>query len=65
MVLNVLTAFRKVQAKENRSAHLNDGDCELCTDEEKGSSRLRKETIRNLFHKEFVEMDRDQPKSPL
>ncbi len=65
MVLNVLTTFRKVQAKENRSGHLNDGDCELCTDEEKGGPRLRKETIRDLFHKEFVEMDRDLPKPPL
>ncbi len=65
MVLNVLTAFRKIQAKENRSAHLNDSDCELCTDEEMGGSRLRKETIRNLFQKEFVEMDRDLPKPPL
>lgn len=64
-MLNVLTVFRKVQAKENRSAHLNDGDCEQCTDEEKGGSRLRKETIRNLFHKEFVEMDGDLPKPPL
>ena len=65
LVLNVLSALRWVQIEESHSGHRKLEDCEPRPDKEKVSSRLKREEIRVLFHNEFVEMERDPPKSPL